>query len=420
MMNYVIVGNSAAGLSAAEAIRQNDAAGNITIVSDEKYEAYSRPLISYYLKNKVTKQQMLLRTPDWCKEQNVTLLYETTAEKIDPKSKKVKLSDGKSLSYDKLLLANGSIPFVPPVEGLNGQDNVFTFMDLKSSEEIRTFAKPEMKAVVIGGGLIGMKAAEGLSKICASVTVLELAPRILPTILDDDGSRLVEQTLEQHSIICRVGDTAATVNGEKTVQSLTLKSGETIPCDLLVMAVGVRPNTALAKSAGCQIDRGVLIGECAETSVENIYAAGDVAQGCDVLDGKKKILALWPMAVMQGKTAGCAIAGADACYKGAFAVNAIDFFGLRISTCGITDTEEDGFTVLKKRDDKTYRKFFCKDGLLKGYILIGDISRAGIYTTLVREGIAIEKLGGTAIFDSPEMIQLPADVRDDLLNGGVS
>ena len=108
-MNYVIVGNSAAGLSAAEAIRQNDAAGNITIVSDEKYEAYSRPLISYYLKNKVTKQQMLLRTPDWCKEQNVTLLYETTAEKIDPKSKKVKLSDGKSLSYDKLLLANGSI-----------------------------------------------------------------------------------------------------------------------------------------------------------------------------------------------------------------------------------------------------------------------------------------------------------------------
>ena len=419
-MNYVIIGNSAAGLSAAEAIRRNDAEGNITIVSDEKYEAYSRPLISYYLKNQVTQKQMLLRAPEWCKEQRVTLLRETSAEKIDPKAKRVRLSGGKTLSYDKLLLANGSVPFVPPVEGLNGQSNVFTFMDLKSSEGIRAFAKPEMNAVVIGGGLIGMKAAEGLSKLCASVTVLELAPRILPTILDDEGSRLVEQKLEQHSIRCLTGDTAAKVNGEKTVESLTLKSGGTIACDLLVMAVGVRPNTALAKSAGCEIDRGVLIGEQAETSVPDIYAAGDVAQGKDVLDGKRKILALWPMAVMQGKTAGCAMAGAQASYRGAFAVNAIDFFGLRISTCGITGTEEDGFTVLKKQEGETYRKFFCKDGCLKGYILIGDISRAGIYTTLVREQIPLKQLGGTEPFDLPEMICFPAQLRDELLNGGVS
>lgn len=419
-MNYVIIGNSAAGLSAAEAIRRNDAEGSITIVSDEKYEAYSRPLISYYLKNQVTQEQMLLRAPEWCREQRVTLLRETSAEKIDPKAKKVRLSGGKTLSYDKLLLANGSVPFVPPVEGLNGQSNVFTFMDLKSSEAIRAFAKPEMNAVVIGGGLIGMKAAEGLSKLCASVTVLELAPRILPTILDDEGSRLVEQKLEQHSIRCLTGDTAAKVNGEKTVESLTLKSGSTIACDLLVMAVGVRPNTALAKSAGCEIDRGVLIREQAETSVPDIYAAGDVAQGKDILDGKRKILALWPMAVMQGKTAGCAMAGVQASYRGAFAVNAIDFFGLRISTCGITGTEEDGFTVLKKQEGETYRKFFCKDGCLKGYILIGDISRAGIYTTLVREQIPLEQLGGTEPFDLPEMIRFPAQLRDELLNGGVS
>ena len=208
---------------------------------------------------------------------------------------------------------------------------------------------------------------------------------------------------------------------DRDTGKMTTDESKCVNCQRCVcMAVGVRPNTALAKSAGCEIDRGILIGEQAETSVKDIYAAGDVAQGRDVLDGKKKILALWPMAVMQGKAAGCAMAGADACYKGAFAVNAIDFFGLRISTCGISGSEEDGFTILKKQEGETYRKFFCRDGFLRGYILIGDISRAGIYTTLVREEIPLAQLGGTAIFDSPEMICLPVSLRDHLLNGGVS
>lgn len=417
-MNYVIIGNSAAGLSALQAIRERDKTGSITVVSEEVYDAYSRPLISYYLKDKVTYEKMLLRAPGFMEDNNVKLIKGVKATNVTPDKKTVSLADGTKLPYDRLLLATGSVPFVPPVEGMAKQENVFTFLDLGNSDKIKKYVRPGMRAVVIGGGLIGLKAAEGLHKVCPDVTVLELADRILPTILDAQGAAVVTRRLVENGINLMTGNTAVKINGTDKVESLTLKSGETLPCDILVMAVGVRPNTELAKLAGIEVGRGIITDEHMRTSVADIYAAGDVTESLDTLDGSKKILALWPNAVQQGKAAGDSMAGGDRAFGGAFAINAIDFFDMRISTCGITGTEENGFVNIVRADETSYRRFVTKDDTLKGYIIIGDISRAGLYTSLIRNGMKLSEISGD-IFGSVEFRELSPEQREKLL-GGVS
>lgn len=413
-MKYLIIGASAAGISAARTIRAYDKAGEITVVTEEHYRPYGRPLISYVLKGKVKIENTNYVSERFFEDNNITFISGVKAESVDSGSKTVRLSSGETLAYDKLLIATGSVPFVPPVE--NAEGKFYTFLDMASSEAVSNSVTPDMNAVVIGGGLIGMKAAEGLNAKCKSVTVLELADRILPTILDKTAGEMMSAHVLESGIVCRTGDTAVRVNGEEKVESLTLKSGETIPCDILIMAVGVRPNTALAESAGCETNRGILVDNAMQTSVENIYAAGDCVVSHNILDGSDRIIALWPNAVEQGKVAGAAMTGNALPYEGGYAMNAIDLFDLHVLTAGVIGTEEDGYEVSVTCDGQNYRRFCMKDGLLKGYMLIGDISRGGVYTTLIRDAIPLDSLAGE-FKDAPEYLLIPKTVRDEMIYG---
>ena len=417
-MKYVIIGASAAGLACAEQIRKEDSRGEITVITEEAFLPYSRPSVSYYLKGVVTAQKMALRAAHTYAAERIEMVTDTRVSGVDTRKKIIK-AGRKSFPYDKLCLCTGSVPFVPPMENVKGKANVFTFMDLASVKAVKAKANGNTRAVVIGAGLIGMKAAEGLSKICRSVDVVELSPRILPSILDPQASKRVKAYVEEHGgLHFHLGDTvkAAKSHGN-TITSVVLGSGRELPCDMLILAVGVRPQTALAQQAGLEVARGIVTDPATmQTSNPDIYAAGDCVLSHDVLDGSEKIIALWGNAVLQGKIAGSHMAGGSVSSEGSFAVNAIDFYGLRICTCGLINAAGEGYTEKVRKSEQSYKRFIMKENLLVGFVLIGAGENAGIYTSLIENKTDLRSLHGD-LAATPDLFLFDAQVREKRLKG---
>lgn len=418
-MKYVIVGASAAGLAAAESIRKADKNGTITVLTEESYLPYSRPCVSYYLKGKVSERNMALRKPSHYKTNKIEIVTDAKVTAIDTKAKKVKVGR-RSYAYDKLCLCTGSKPFVPPMENVSGKENALTFLDLAAVKKVKEAANSNTKAVVIGAGLIGMKAAEGLAKICKSVDVVELSPRVLPSILDEKSSKLVKKHLESNNIKFHLGNTVVKAKSKgKQITSVILKDGSKLPCDLLILAVGVRPQTELAEKAGLDVNRGIITNTSTmQTSNPDIYAAGDCCVSVDMLDGAQKIIALWPNAVLQGTVAGSQMAGGDAVIDGTYSVNAIDFFGLRICTCGLINAQGEQYTDMIKTDGDKYKRLVFESGRLVGYVLINSSENAGIYTNLISTKAELEKIEGD-ITDTPSLFMFNKETRSNKLTGGV-
>ena len=393
-MKYVIIGASAAGLACAEQIRKEDKSGEITVLTKEQYLPYSRPSISYYLKGAVKEKEMYLRKPSYYAANRIEIVTGAKVTGIDRTAKTVKVGR-KVYPYDKLCICTGSKPFVPPMKNVSGKENAYTFLDLASSKVIKEKANGSTRAVVIGAGLIGMKAAEGLSKICKSVDVVELSPRILPSILDEKSSKRVKKYVEENGHIrFHLGDTVTEAKSKgKMITSVLLKSGKELKCDLLILAVGVRPETELAEKAGLEVNRGIITNPATlQTSDESIYAAGDCTVSVDMLDGNKKIIALWLNAVYQGMAAGAQMAGGSLVLDGTYSVNAIDFYGLRICTCGLINAEGEQYSDKIIPNDEQYKRLILEGDLLVGFVLINASENAGIYTRLIENRVALSSL----------------------------
>jgi NADPH-dependent 2,4-dienoyl-CoA reductase/sulfur reductase-like enzyme len=401
-MRYVIIGNSAAGIGAVEGIRSVDLDGEITLIADEPHHTYSRPLISYLLLKKVDEEKMKYRADGFYAQRRATLLAPARAEKIE--AGRVCLSDGREVPYDKLLVATGSRAFVPPFEGLSGGQ---TFMNLDDARQLEASLGADKRVLIIGAGLIGLKCAEGIVKRVKQVTVADLAPRVLSSVLDEDSARLVQARLEANGIALRLGAVVEKFDGQAAV----LRGGERIPYDILVLAVGVRPNTELLQGVA-EIDRGALIDERCQTSAANIYAAGDVAQAFDASSGQKKIMALLPNAYMQGECAGVNMAGGDKTFDRAIPMNAVSFFGLHIITAGLYEGE-----VYEETGPERLKRLFYADNRLKGYILVGDVEKAGIYTSLIRERTPLDTIDFPLIARTPGLMAFAGDERRAKLGG---
>ncbi len=303
-MHYVIIGNSVAAVHAVEAIRGVDKKGSISIVSAEEALNYSRPLLSYYLGGRITEDRLSFRDEAFYKRNRVELLFGERATGLDTDQKRVTLADGSLLSYDRLLISVGGVPILPPIEGLGeGIKGVFTFVRLQDAKRLIGYIKEYaiQEAVVLGGGLIGLKVIEGLLERGLRVTVIELMDRILANTFDREASAVLEERLVAHGCTVITGDTIVRVKtrGGK-IKQLTLKSGKEIVTSLLIVAVGVRPNLELVQGTPIRTDRGIIVDEFMQTSVPDVYAAGDCAQGLDFLTKKDAVIAIWPVAARQG------------------------------------------------------------------------------------------------------------------------
>lgn len=416
-VDYLIVGNSAAGVSAAEMLRALDAQASILMLSNEPYAAYGRPLISYLIEGKTTEEAMAFREADFYERNGLQTKFGPAFEAVglNPDAHEVRLLNGEVIGYGTCLLATGSVPFVPPIEGLDGRENVHRFMTLDDAKgawadvaAATNAAHAEGRAsrvLVIGGGLIGMKAAEALSHHADEVVVLELAARILPAVLDETGASLVARQLAAHGIRCMPGVSAQELRGEGArVTSALLTTGEELSCDAVIAAVGVRPASRLAVEAGAQQGRGLVVGPDLQTTLPDVYAAGDVTQVTDSLDGSKRPLALWPNAIRQGRMVALHMAGSPLAepFEGNFAVNAVDFFDISLLTSGIINPPEDGgFEVHVWSEGDAYAKFIMKDDRLMGYVLLNRPENAGIYTALIEHAVPLSSVsvGASELFD---------------------
>lgn len=383
MNQYVIVGNGVASVGCIEGIRSVDCDSKITVISEENHPVYCRPLISYYLENKTDAEKMNYRSADFYEKQGCEVIYGKKAVKIDSVSKTVTLNDGAEIPYTSLCIATGSSPFVPPFEGLDTVENKFGFMTLDDTLALEKAVNEDSKVLIMGAGLIGLKCAEGLRNRVASITVCDLADRVLSSILDKASAEIVQKHLEKNGIQFMLSDTAL----EFSENSAKMKSGKTVDFDVLVLAVGVRANTSLLKDIGGEVNRGIIVNDKMETSINGIYAAGDCTEGNDISFGEKRVLALLPNATMQGHTAGVNMAGGNEVFHKAIPMNSIGFFGLHAMTAGTYEGE-----MYEEKGEDSVKRLFTKDGLLKGFIIIGLNERAGIYTSLIREKTPLDTL----------------------------
>ena len=405
-MKYVLIGNSAAATACIEGIRSVDKSGEIVVISDENRPAYGRPLISYALLGKIKKENMDYRDKSFYEENGVKLMLGKKVEKIDPQKKCVYLQGGKSVGYGKLLVSTGSRPFIPPMAGLDKVKNKFTFMTYADMEALEKVLSERKRVLVIGAGLIGLKCVEGIADRVKKITVVDMAERILPSVLDKDGAEFVQKSLERKGVEFILGDSAQSFEANKA----TLKSGKVIDFDILVTAIGVRPNVEIFKDAGGEVNRGIVVGDDMKTSIPDIYAAGDCAEGYDKLLGSKRILALLPNAAFQGRCAGVNMAGGKDTFSGGIAMNALGLFDCHMITAGVYEGE-----CFLSIDDAKYKKLFVKDGKLVGYILIGEIENAGIYTALIREQTPLSDLDWSLMAQRPQLMAFSQEERSKKL-----
>lgn len=410
-MNYVIIGNGTAAVGTIEGIRAADPTGPITVISDEPYHVYGRPLISYMLLGKTTEEKMLQYRPaDFYEKNGVTTLLGRKAVKIDAAAKTVVLEDGASVPYDKLCICTGSRPFVPPMAGLDTVENKTSFMTLDDAKHLDAMlgSENDKRVLIIGAGLIGLKCAEGIYQRVKELTVIDLAPRILPNVLTEVPASIIQRHIESKGVKFLLEDSVE----QFEPHTAHLKSGKTIDFDVLVVAVGVRPNTELAAEAGCEVNRGILTDACSATTVPDIYAAGDCAVSHDIAADTDRILAILPNAYMQGETAGRNMAGGQQEFTKAIPMNASGFMGLHMITAG----SYDGETYLE-HDEEHYKLLVTRENRLVGFIMIGDVDRAGIYTSLIREQTPLDSIDFDLIREKPQLMAFSCAERAKKLGG---
>jgi NAD(P)H-nitrite reductase large subunit len=411
MKQYVILGGGVASVGCIEGIRSVDQEARIVLVCGERRPVYCRPLISYYLQGKTDLERMKYRPDTFYGENNCQLVY-ASAVHIDPAKGAVLLDSGEEISYDALCVATGSSPFVPPFEGLEtvAEAEKFSFMTQEDAIALGQAVKEDSRVLIVGAGLIGLKCAEGLSDRVGSITVCDLAPRVLSSILDEPCAALMQRKLEEHGVRFLLGDSAQRFDGNTAY----MKGGETVPFDILVLAVGVRPNLSLFQEIGGKTDRGILVDTSMKTSIDGVYAAGDCAQGFDASTGENRILAILPNAYFQGNCAGVNMAGGSQVLDNAIPMNAIGFYGLHALTAGSYDGE-----LFEEKTEHSIKRLFVRDGRLVGFMMIGETDRAGIYTALVRNQTPLDTLDFEVLKKTPSLVPFSAEYRRQTLGGVV-
>ena len=367
---YLILGNGAAGFNAAKAIRERDRTGSIVMVSNEPYPAYNRPMLTKAIVSGLEADQIAIADSSWYEENRVYQMLGRTVKAVDMNAREVLLDDGGRLYFTKLIYALGSECFIPPIKG-SGLPQVVAIRRLDDVRRLEALMGEGKKAVVIGGGVLGLEAAWELKKAGMAVTVLEAAPMLMGRQLDRDFGELLQQIAGENGVAIHTGVTISAIAGEEQVTGVALADGREFPADLVIISAGVRANVGLAKEMGLEIGRAVVVNERMETSLQDVYACGDCAE----YEGMN--YAIWPEAVEQGKTAGANAAGEEAEYRAVPA--ALTFHGLNTELYAAGDCGKNSNLLYKTAEfrdmgRKQYRKYYFLNDRLCGAVLLGDTS----------------------------------------------
>ena len=373
-MNHVIIGCGPAALSAAAKLRQTDPAGRVTILSREKVKPYARMALPYLLAGKIAEKDIFLQEPAGTK-----LLLGEDVVRIDAGRREVLTAAGRAFPYDRLLIATGGTPERPKIEGGN-LPFVFTLRDLPDVTGIRDRLKGRTgHAVIAGAGPVGMETGDALHELGMSITFVVTSNRVFSTMLDLPAAELVRRKLAEKKVEIRTGEDIVRIREDGEIH---LKSGEKRKCDIVILGKGVSPCLPFLAGSGIAVDRGVLVDDHQETNCSGVYAAGDVAETRDIVYGVKRVNALWPVAVEQGRVAALNMAGVPTVYPGSLAHNILRVFGISILTAG--RGREEGPDVRRSETGDSCHKIVLDRGVLQGLIFVGEVRNEGLYTSLIR------------------------------------
>ncbi|MHB9117274.1 MAG: FAD-dependent oxidoreductase [Burkholderiales bacterium] len=379
----VVIGNGIAGVTAADHVRRHHPKCEIHLIGKEKHALYNRMGIARLIYGRSAMQGLYLLPDAWYDEHDITCWLNTHADKIDPASQRVHLATGEQLDYDRLILATGSSSFVPPIEGF-GAAGTFVLREADDAMHIRDFAQRHRArhAVVAGGGLLGLEAAYALHKLGLEVAVLERAQWPLQRQVDAKGGALLETYLNGLGMKIVVdAETVSIAAQDGRVSSVSLKDGRTLPCDVFLACAGISPNIDLAKAAGLQTQRGVVVDAAMRASAENVFAVGDVAEYAGQVYG------LWPAAVEQAEIAALNAVGNERAYKGTVPTTLLKVVGAELMSIGRFEpaSENDKVIALEDTDSHRYRKLVISGNKIVGAILIGYPLEAPIVARAIKE-----------------------------------
>jgi len=385
---YVLIGNSAASLAAIDGIRKFDKQGEITLVNREEGAAYSRVALPYYVAGEMTLDDLLIRQKPDYRKIGVFLVEKENVKAVDPAAKQVELESGKKIGYDKLFIGTGSETIVPPIQGLDQVPHHYLWT-LDDAIGLKKAAEQAKTAVVIGGGFIGMLAAEALRKLKIRLTIVEMAPILLPQLLDDGAGKLFLQAVRDEGVTVRTGSLVSALATKNDGIEVSLKDGGAFTVDLVVVATGVRPNVRFLQNGAVALNKGVLVNEYLQTNHPDIYAGGDVAETKDFLSDSRSIYAIWPTAIDQGRAAGVNMAGKQQAYPGSLGMNVVELFNVTLAQLGrFHEGPGDEVKMLSKGDDGFYRKVVVdKEGTLVGAVYLGDangVAEMGVIHSAIR------------------------------------
>ncbi|MFX1574993.1 MAG: NAD(P)/FAD-dependent oxidoreductase [Promethearchaeota archaeon] len=377
-MRHVIIGTGGAGVSCVEAIREYDQESEIIMISKEDVPPYSACLLCHYILEEEERDNIFWKGKDFFNRMNIRSILGKEVKSIQPEHKKV-LVNSESVDYDKLLIAGGGHVDVPDIKGLD-IDGVFTFKTLNDTDSIYNWLNTQKvkKAVVLGGGFIGLDAAEGLKKKNIDVTIVEALDRVLPRMLDREMGDIAKEILEKNDINLLLENNISKIIGKKRVKNVKLADGTVLDTDIVIIATGVKPNLEFLQGSGIKTNSGIIVNEYLETNAPDVYAAGDITESINILTGNRESILLWTNALTQGAVAGYNMIGRKSKYDGSAIQTIIKVFGTPIISDGVYEGEE-----LKFFKNDTYKKIYLSNSHINGYMLINTMQNAGVFHSLM-------------------------------------
>ncbi|MCW4034477.1 MAG: FAD-dependent oxidoreductase [Candidatus Bathyarchaeota archaeon] len=391
--NIIIVGNGVAGVTAARLIKEKSPKTNVDVYTDEPHNYYPRPRLYEVMSGQAQPQDVYLFSEQWYKTKGINVHLNKKVTEIKTKQKQILLDDQTTAKYDKLLLANGAHPFIPPIKGVETK-GVYTLRYMQDALTIKEYAKTTKKAVVIGGGLLGLEFAYCLRKLGQHVTVLEMHQRLLPRQLDQDGATILKSKIESTGINVVLDAKTAEIQGKKTGTEILLDNNQTISGDLVLLSAGIRPNTNLASTSGIKVNKGVIVNNHLQTSANDVYAAGDIAEF------ESKIYGIIPAAIQQANIAATNMLTTQQInYEGTIPSNTLKIVGIDLTSIGNVNPDDKKLEELKKADPKKgiYKKLVLDNGVIVGAIFLGTTKGVTSITNLINQKTDITKYKKTIL-----------------------